>query len=175
MAKTREQKKQTVEQLTDKFSKMKAAVFASFEGLSVSATNELRNLCRQSGVDYMVAKKTLINKALDQSGLKDINSRDIKGSVATAIGYEDEIMPAKILNKFAKTNQALVLKGGIFENKFIDLVKVNELAAIPSKPELLAKLVGSLSSPMVGLVNVLQGNLRGLVGVLSAIKDKKNN
>lgn len=173
MAKTREQKKQTIEQLAEKFSKMKAAVFANFDGLSVKATEELRQLCRQSGIDYMVAKKTLVNKALDQSGLKEVDSQNIEGSVATAIGYEDEVMPAKILNKFAKDHEALVLRGGIFENKFIDLNKVKELAAIPGKPELLAKMVGSLRSPIAGMVNVLQGNLRGLVCALSAIKDKK--
>ena len=77
--------------------------------------------------------------ALDKSGLTEIDSEQIKGGVATAIGYEDEVAPAKILNEFSKKHEALALRGGIFEKRFIDLVKVKELAAIPGKLELLAK------------------------------------
>lgn len=173
MPKTKEQKKKEVEQLADKFSRMKVAVFANFDKLSVKDTEELRHLCREAGLDYVVAKKTLLKLALDKSGLPDVDSGQIKGGVATAIGYEDEVAPAKILNDFAKKHEALALRGGIFASRFIDLVKVKELAAIPSKLELLAKLVGSLNNPLVGLVRVLQGNLGGLVRVLNNIKNNK--
>ncbi|MFH1226216.1 MAG: 50S ribosomal protein L10 [bacterium] len=173
MAKTKQQKIREVEQLAEKFSKMKTAVFANFDKLSVKDTEELRRLCREAGIDYVVAKKTLLRLALAKSGLPEVNNEKIEGSLATAISYEDEVAPAKILNDFAKKHEALKLAGGIFESRFIDLVKVKELAAIPSKLELLAKLVGSLNNSLVGLVRVLQGNLGGLVRVLNSIKNNK--
>ncbi len=173
MPKTKQQKIQEVEQLAGKFSKMKTAVFANFEKLSVKDAEELRAICREAGIDYVVAKKTLLKLALAKSGLKEIDSDKVEGGVATAIGYEDEVAPAKVLNEFAKKHEALVLKGGIFEKRFIDLVKVKSLAAIPSKLELLAKIVGSLNNPLTGLVRVLQGNLGGLVRVLNRIHPVK--
>jgi large subunit ribosomal protein L10 len=82
-------------------------------------------------------------------------------------------MPAKLLNQFRAQHEAMKFIGGLLENKYIDAVKVLELANVPGKQELLAKLVGSINSPVSGFVNVLAGNLRGLVQVLKAMSEKK--
>jgi len=89
-----------------------------------------------------------------------------------AFGYQDEVAPAKILNDFAKNNEHLKILGGILENKFIDKMSVISLAKLPSKQELLGQLVGTIAAPMSGMLNVLQGNLRGLVRVLSIINNQ---
>ncbi len=173
MAKTREQKEKTLRGLGDKFAKIKAAVFVSFKGLKVKDATKLRNILRKEKIDYEVAKKTLLKLALQKTGLEGIDPKGMEGNIAVAFGYDDEVAPAKILNTFRSQNEALKILGGILENKYIDSAKVVELANIPSRPELLAKLVGSINSPVSGFVNVLAGNLRGLVQVLKAVSEKK--
>ncbi len=173
MAKTKEQKKQTLSELEDNFAKSKAAVFVNFKGLNVKDTTALRNLLRKEKVEYEVAKKTLLKLAVEKTGQEGVNPKSLEGNIAVAFGLEDEIAPAKILNQFRATHDALKIIGGIFEKKFIDAAKVIELAKIPGKPELLARLVGSINSPVSGFVNVLAGNLRGLVQVLKAASEKK--
>lgn len=173
MPKTKEQKKQIIEDLTDKFKSFKSLVFTDYKGLTVKDASELKRLCKKQGAEYLVAKKTLITKALESAGLKDVNVKNLQGNIALVIGFEDEIAPAKVAGKFAKDHKSLKMLGGIMESKFIDLAQVEVLSKIPSKVELLARLVGGINAPVSGFVNVLAGNLRGLVRVLDAIKSAK--
>lgn len=173
MAKTKAQKKQMVQDLVDKLTKHKSLVFTDYKGLTVAEAAEIRKLCKEQGAEYLVAKKTLIKLALDEAGINDIDVKAMDGNVALVIGFEDEVAPAKIVANFAKDHESLKLLGGIMENKFIELAQVEALSKIPSKAELLAKLVGSLNSPVSGFVNVLAGNLRGLVNALKAIQEQK--
>jgi len=174
MPKTRDQKKQIIEDLTDKLKEFKSLVFVDYKGLTVKDASEIKRLCKKHKVDYMVVKKTLIKLALEKANIKDIDVKHLSGNIALVIGFEDEIAPAKIVGKFAKDHESLKMLGGIMESKFIDLDQVMALSKIPSKTELLAKLVGSINAPVSGFVNVLAGNLRGLVGVLNAIKEGKS-
>ncbi|MFA5188084.1 MAG: 50S ribosomal protein L10 [Patescibacteria group bacterium] len=173
MPKTKDQKKKIIENLTDKFKSFKSLVFTDYKGLTVKEASDLKRLCKKEGIEYLVAKKTLITKALEKAGLTDMNVKNLQGNIALVIGFEDEIAPAKITANFAKTHEALKMLGGIMESKFIDLAQVVALSKIPSKAELLAKLVGSINAPVSGFVNVLAGNLRGLVQVLNSIKEQK--
>lgn len=173
MAKTKEQKKESVKLLSDLFSKTKSAVFTNFEGLKVNDTNELRNILRENNVEYTVTKKTLLKIALKEAGMKDVSVDKMTSGLGVAFGIEDEIMPAKVLAEFAKKHPELKLIGGIFENEFIDADRVAELAKIPGKEELLAKIVWLFNYPVSGLVNVMAGNLRSLVYALKAIQEKK--
>jgi len=173
MPKTRDQKKKIISDLTDKFKEFKSLVFVDYKGLTVKDASDIKKLCKKQNIDYIVAKKTLIKLALEQAGIKDIDVKQLAGNIALVIGFEDEISPAKIVGKFAKDHEALKMLGGIMEKKFIDLNQVMALSKIPSKVELLAKLVGSINAPVSGLVNVLAGNLCGLVRVLDAIKQAK--
>lgn len=173
MPKTRDEKTQIVADLTKTFKEMKSAVFADFKGLKVKDITELRRLCQGQKISYGVAKKTLIRIAAKNAGL-DFNPDSMDGSYAMACGLEDEVAPAKMLADFAKKHETLKILGGILEGKTVDKTAIGFLAKLPSKPELLAKLVGSLQSPISNMFNVLTGNLRGLVQVLNAYQKFKS-
>lgn len=173
MAKTKQQKEQAVKDLIDKIKKSKSLVFVNFNGLKVKEVEELRKNCRAENVEYLVAKKTLMKRAFKDAGL-EIDLKNLEKEVATVFGYEDEVAPARIVQDFAKDHEALVAFGGFLENNFVDQAKVIELSKLPSKDQLLAKVVGSIKAPVSGFVNALSGNLRNLVYALNAVKDSKN-
>ena len=172
MAKSRKEKESLVKTYAEKAKLAKSMVFVSFKGLKVKDEVALRKKCRDAGGEYMVVKKTLMNIALKDAGIK-VDTSDLSGDVGTVFGFEDEIVAPKIVKEFSKTNEALSPIAGILEQAFIDKSKVLALSQLPSKKELLSKLVGSLSSPISGFVRVLAGNLRGLVQVLKAVSEKK--
>lgn len=172
MPKTKEQKKEILESIKEKISKSKSVVFSSDTGMNVKTVEELRTQLRDNGGEYLVAKKTLLKIATKDLGESEVVD-ELNGSVGVILSYDDEIAGAQLANKFAKANKTMELGGGILEDKFILSEMVKRLATLPSKEELLAKLVGSLNSPMAGMVGVLSGNTRNLVGVLNAIKEKK--
>ncbi|MDP2685541.1 MAG: 50S ribosomal protein L10 [bacterium] len=172
MAKTKQQKEEIVKELSDRFGKTKTVIFTNFDGLNVQDTTELRKVLRENSVDYTVVKRTLVNLALKSAELKEVDISSMDGGIGIATGYEDEILPAKVLATFAKGHKELKLVGGIFDGQFMDDKKVMELAMMPGKQELYGKLVWLLNYPASGLVNVLSGNTRKLVYVLNAIKEK---
>lgn len=173
MAKTKQQKEKTIKNLVDGLKSAKSVVFANFQGLKVKESEELRRLCREQNIGYLVAKKTLVKKALEKAGLEaEVDS--FAGGVSTVFGREDEVAPAQVLANFAKKHEAVKFFGGILEGRFIDIAKVTELSKLPSKKELLVRLVGTLNAPISGFVNALSGNLRGLVNVLNSIKESKS-
>jgi len=155
MPKTKAQKTAILETLSDKVSRMKSAVMFNYAGIEVKNINKLRDKCREEGIDYMVAKKTLLKKVLSEKGLASVADKNFDGEIATLFSYEDEVAPARIVASFAKENDKIKFAGGIFEGNFIDVAKVTELSKIPSRKELLAKVVGCLSNPMSGLARVI--------------------
>lgn len=173
MPKTRKQKEETVASLVKKLKKMRSIVFVHYEGLPVKDIEAMRRDLKGAGIDYTVAKKTLLSLAVKEAGLT-FDPQSIKGNFASVISYEDEVAAAKILTKFAKDHESLKLLGGVLDGKLIDARSALALSKIPSKGELLSKLVGSLNAPILGLVNALAGNIRGLLIVLGGIKDKKS-
>lgn len=172
MPKSKQQKQGTVESLVAGLKQAKGVVFANFQGLTVAQSEELRKLARADGIAVVAAKKTLVKRALDEAGLNDVDAKSFPGGVATFIG-NDEVSPARIVQTFAKKNEIVTIFGGILEGKFIDAVMVKNLASLPSKLELLGKLVGSMSAPISGFVRVNAAVIRGLMNVLNAYKDKK--
>jgi len=173
MAKTKQQKQETVKSLTEKLLKTKSVVFTNFDGLKVNDANQLRNDLREHNVNYAVVKRTLFKLALKEAKIKDVDIEQLTGGLGIAFGAEDEIMPAKALAKFSKTHPELKLVGGIFENEFIDAKKVAELASLPGREELLSKMVWLFNYPVSGFVNVLAGNIKNLLYALNAIQEKK--
>jgi large subunit ribosomal protein L10 len=169
---TKTQKRELVKELVDKIKRQKSLVFTDISGLNVGEMQKLRRELKKTGIDYKVTKKTLITLALKEAK-QDIDAEQIPGSLGTAFSYEDPISPAKIIFKFAKEHKNLKIVGGIMENKFLTFEEVQFLSKIPSKEELLAIFVSTLKGPISGLVNVLQGNIRNLIGVLNAIKNNK--
>ena len=155
MPKTRSQKAVILQNLEDKLAKMKAAVMFNFSGIEVKELNKLRNKCREEGIDYLVAKKTLLKKALEEQNLKDVANKEFTGEIATLFSYDDEVAPARILATFAKEQEKINFAGGIFEGQYIDAAKVKELSKIPSRQELLAKMVGCMANPLSGFARVI--------------------
>lgn len=172
MAKTRKQKEEIIDKFDDKVSRAKSAVIIDYKGLKVKETEELRNLLRTKGVDFNVTKNTLVKIAFKKYGI-EIDESVFKKPVAIAFAFEDEVAPAKEIDLFAKKHEAMEILGGILEKKMIDANMVKKLASLPSREELLSKMVGSIAAPLSGMVNVLAGNLRGLVNVLNSYKEKK--
>ncbi len=172
MSKTRKEKEKIVKELIDKLNKIKSAVFTCYKGLTVGEIQELREKMREKDIEYKIVKNTLLKIAQKKSDLKDIELPETDKPLAIAFGYEDEVMPAKIIGEFSKEHEALEMIYGILDNKLLTKEEVEELAKIPSKEELLAKMVSTISSPVSGFVNALRGNLNNLVGVLRAIGQK---
>lgn len=172
MPKTKEQKKEIIKSLEEKLKKQKSVVLIDFKGLPAKKFFELRDKLKLAGYQTEVTKKTLLNKVL--LGLKKENLaqkiEEIKGQLALVFGMDDEVAGAKICRDFSKDNEQLQILGGILENSFLAKAETLELANTPSRAELLGRLVGSLQSPCSGLVSVLQGNIKGLITVLSKIK-----
>lgn len=173
MPKTRAQKAEIVAKVADRFKSMKAAAFSSVSGYTMAQADALREKAREANVDIFVTKKTLLKLAAKEAGLPELSDEILDGSVLTAVAYSDEVSAAKLLKGLTKENEAMSLLGGILEGNVIDAAGVNRLAALPSKQQLLGQLVGTLQAPVSGFVTVLAGNLRGLVTVLGAVKDKK--
>lgn len=172
MSKTREQKHVMVADLADKFRRMKAVAFASISGFTMKDADNLRAKGRKAGVEVAVSKKTLLKIAADEAG-QPVDPSAFEGSILSAFAFNDEVSAAKILAELSKGKDSIKILGGLLEGKMVDAIEIKKLAALPSKTELLGKLVGSLNAPISGFVNVLAGNLRGLVTVLKAVQDKK--
>lgn len=172
MAKTKVQKEEIIAKLEDKVSRMKAAVIVDYKGLKVKDIEALRNLLRVKDVEFNVSKNTLTKIVLKKQNIT-FDEGVFKRPVAIAFAYSDEVAPAKEITLFAKKNEAVEILGGILENQYIDAATVGKLAALPTKDELRAKMVGTIAAPLTGMVNSFVGNLRGLVNVLNSLKEKK--
>ncbi|CDE92891.1 MULTISPECIES: 50S ribosomal protein L10 [Acidaminococcus] len=168
----RPEKAGKVAELKDLLSSSKGAVLVDYCGLTVAEDTELRSKMREAGVKYMVAKNTFIRIAAKEAGVEGLDSY-LEHNTAVAFSAEDPVAPAKILNDFSKDHKALEIKAGILDGKVIALDEVKALAELPSRDELLAKLVGSMQAPISGLVNVLQGTIRNFVYTLEAVRQKK--
>lgn len=158
---------------SEKIKTAKAVVFSNFKGFPVKEMMALRKELRNAGVEMKVLKKTLMTIALKDAGM-NVDARKMEGQISIAVSQADEIAAAKIVFQAAKKNENLKIVGGLLNKKEMTVPEVNALATLPSKEELLAKLVGSINTPVSGFVNVLAGNLRGLVQALRAVSESKN-
>ncbi len=168
----RPEKEAAVNELIEKLTNSKSVVVTDYKGLDVAEVTELRQKLREAGVEYKVVKNTLARIAAKKAEVEDINQFFV-GPTALAFGVEDAVSPAKVLVDFAKDHKNLEIKGGALSGQIISLDKVKSLADIPSREVLLAKALAGMKAPITGLVNVLQGNMRGLVMVLNQIKEQK--
>lgn len=174
MAKTKQQKTDIVDDIADKFSRMKSAVVVDFRGLKVKDAQKIREKTWLEQVDYDVVKKSLLKLALEKAGLgESIDPKKLNGNIGVVTGYDDEIQAAKFAADASRECEAFKILGGFLEKQYVGVDKIIMLAALPSKVELLAKMVRSIQAPVSGFVNVLAGNLRGLVRVLGAIRESK--
>lgn len=157
---------------SEAFDKSKIVAFVNFQGMKVADLTDLRRTVRKAGGTMQVVKKTLINRALKEKGI-DLSVEDFKGEIAAVFGFNDEIEVVKIVDEFAKSKQLPEFRGGVMGVAVLSEAEIKTLAALPSREELLAKLVGSIYSPVRGIVQVLGGNMRALVYALQAISEAK--
>ncbi len=143
----REEKVKAVEQITDRLNRSKGTVVTDYRGLNVAELTELRRQLRDAGVEYQVLKNTLSRRAADAANVQGLHEF-LTGPSAIAFSYEDPVIPAKILNDFAKKHKALELKGGLVEGRVVGPAQVAELATLPSREGLLSMLLSVLQAPM---------------------------
>jgi large subunit ribosomal protein L10 len=162
-SKIRQLKEEKVLEIREKLEKAQAVIMVKYQGLTVEEDTELRKGLREAGVEYKVYKNTLVTRAANELGFEGL-VQYLEGPVAVAFGYDDPTAPARILNDFAKTHKVMELKAGLVQGEIFDEAKITELASVPSKEVLIAKLLGSFKAPI--------SNFAYLV---SAIKDKKES
>jgi large subunit ribosomal protein L10 len=169
----RSEKEAIISEVNEKASRASALYFADFTGLSVAEETELRREFRKSGVEYRVVKNTLARKALENVEGCDQVLNQLVGPTGIAFGYDDAIVPAKIIKKFSERTGKLNLKLAVIEKKMFQGSKLDELAKLPSRKELIAGILGTLQSPMVGIVGAVNAVLRDLVSVIGEVAKKK--
>ena len=181
MPKTKAQKAVIVAKVADRLKRMKAAAFSQVSGYTMEDADKLRVKAAEQNVEVFITKRTLLALAAKEAGIEGMDTQGMEGSILTAVGYADEVSAAKLLKELATSKklankdklETMKLVAGILDGKFMNTEEVTRLAALPTKQQLLGQLVGTLNAPISGFVNVLAGNLRGLVTVLGAIKEKK--
>jgi large subunit ribosomal protein L10 len=156
-----EDKKAKVQEIKDKLDRAQSVILSDYRGLTVEEDTELRRKLREAGVEYKVLKNTLTSIAAKEAGYAEID-KYLSGPTSFAFGYDDPTAPARILSDFAKEHKKMEFKGGIVQGKIFDTDKVKELASIPPKEVLIAKLLGSFKAP-----------LSNFAYLVNAIKEKK--
>ncbi len=175
MAITRQAKELAVAELSGELANLKLAVLTDYRGLSVREVTELRGKLREEGMSYRVTKNTLLRLATKSTpALADIDPQTFTGPMALAISSDDEVAPARVIFQYAKDHKALEIVGGITgDGDVLSADQVKALATLPTRDQLLGQVVGTIAAPLSGFVGVMGGNVRGIVTVLSAIKEAK--
>lgn len=171
MPKSKQQKEKDLEEITSKLKNAKAAVFSDYRGTTVKDITKFRKVLREENVFSKVYKLTLVKKALESVGIK-AEKLDYKTPVILAISEEDETAPARIIKNFSKDVKTINILEGVLDKAIISKAQVENLASLPSKLQLRGQLVGAINAPVSGFVNVLAGNIRGLINALNAMAQK---
>lgn len=150
-----DKKKLIVQEIKEKFEQAKSVVVVDYRGLKVEEATELRKIFREAGVDYKIYKNNLVKLALEGTAFETL-ANDLTGPNAIAFGYEDPVVPAKILKDFSKDHKHLELKSGVIESVYYDLDGIKAIADIPSREVLIAKFLGSIKSPVSNFAYLLQ-------------------
>ncbi len=171
----REDKSAVVDNLREKFSRAKVAILAECSGLPVNQISDLRKQLRNAQAEYRVVKNTMAARAVDGTTLVEAKPF-FKGPLAMVIGYDDPVLPAKILRDFIqaeKRDQKITIKLGLMDGKVLQPAQVNAVATLPGREVLLSMLLSAMQGPARGLVYALNGIIRDIVGVIYAIQEKK--
>jgi len=168
------QKQASVVTLKGHLANSKLAVISNYRGLTVKEMTDLRRRIQAAGGDYTVAKNTLLRRALSETeGAPQIDEM-LKGPTALVVGFHDPVGPVKALMDFLKeTKKEMDIRGGIVEGKPVTAQDLQQIATLPSREEMVAKLMGSMQSPAQGVVITLSGVARNLVYALEAIRKQK--
>ncbi len=169
----RSEKEAIIAEVAEKASRAVALYFADFSTLTVAEETELRREFRKSGVEYTVVKNTLVRKALEQlTGYDRVYDR-LTGPTGIAFSYDDPASPARVIKKFSDKTGKFKLKAAILEKQVYDGSKLEQLSSLPSRQELVASILGSLQSPISGVVGSIAAVMRDLVSVVGQIEKQK--
>lgn len=149
-----EEKKPIVQEIKDNLDGAKSVVLVDYLGVTVEQDTKLRRATREAGVIYKVYKNTMVKRAIEGTEFADI-AKDLEGPTAVAISKEDATAPARVVANFAKTAPKLEMKSGIVEGTYYDAEGIKAISQIPSREELLSRLLGSLQSPITNLARVI--------------------
>ena len=161
-----------VEAIAQRIQSAQSMVLADFTGLSVLQMTEFRRNCRAQAVECRVVKNRLARIAADNADMA-IMKDHFNGPTAIMFGPESQVDPAKIVVDFAKDNEAMEIKGGFLDGEYLDMNQVVALSKVPSKDELIAKMMGSINSPLTGLAMVMNGVMSGLARAIDAVAKQK--
>lgn len=165
-------KQQEVEALTAKLTASVAGVLVDYKGISVADDTKLRKELRDANIEYKVIKNSLLRRASANVGFDGL-AGSLVGTTAMALSESDPVAAAKILAKYAEGSKGkFSIKAGFVEGNVLDAAGVNQLATLPSREVLVASVLRGFNAPITGLVNVLNGNIRGLAIVLNRIAEK---
>ncbi len=167
-----EAKKLVVEDIKEKIQNAKSVVFVKFSGLSVAEDTELRREFRKNNVEYKVLKNTLIRRAFNDLGITDFDE-DLNGPTSVAFGADETGASKVIIDAVKKYQDKVSVKSAYVDGGKVDANGVKALAAMPSKEELIAKMLGSMQAPLTNFVGVLSAMPRSLVIALNAIAEKQ--
>ena len=162
-----------LELLAEKFSRAKAVYFTDYLGLKVSEITELRSSFYDSGVEYLVAKNTILKLAAQKNKIQGLEGL-FSGSTAIAISYDEPISPAKVIKDFNKENDLPSVKGILFDGDVLPGSDLERLAKMPSKEEMLSQLISMLHSPVQKFVSTISSPMQNMLGVISNLKEKKS-
>ncbi|MDQ2664116.1 MAG: 50S ribosomal protein L10 [Candidatus Eremiobacteraeota bacterium] len=165
-------KEAAIAQLRDRLSNSKNLFFTNYAGLTVEQITKLRTELRKDGSTYSVVKNTLFSIAAGDDLAKQIESF-MAGPTGVVFAGEDPVAPAKAIKQFSDDVKTLEVKAAFIDGMLVGVAQVNALAALPPKDQLIAKMIGSLASPLRGLVTVLSGNTSGLVRALNALREQR--
>ena len=167
------QKETLVEEIKDRFAGSQAVILVDYRGLSVKELQQLRVKLRETGAELTVYKNSLTEIAMRELALPSLTDY-LAGPTAFIFTGEDPVAPAKALTAFAKAHKALELKGGLVENQVVDADGVKAIASLPSREELIAKLLGTMLNPIAGFARVLNGPVEAFARTVSAVADQKS-
>ncbi len=173
MVLSKDKKTEKINELKDMFLNSAASVAVCYSTLKANDITMLRKKMREAGITPVVTKNSLVKKALAEAKL-EIDETILDKPVLFGFG-PDEVELSKILTDFVKDYESVEVLGGLVRGETADNTKIKVLASLPSRQELQAKLVGTIAAPISGFVNVLSGNLRGLVNALNQISKQKTN
>lgn len=171
MSLNREEKAVVIEEVSAEIAKAQSVIIAEYRGLDVAAVTVLRKQARESGVYLRVLKNTLVRRAVAGTPFEVLTSK-MSGPLMYAVS-QDPVSAAKVLASFAKTNDKLVITGGALPDNALDSEGVKALATMPSREELLAKLMGTMQAPVTQFVRTLNEVPTKFVRGLAAVRDQK--